>query len=90
MKARVWFEAQGQRMRSRGYNWHEAKVLIGLYSLPKWAQQAFARGNLLQRPQPTVSDATVAKAWDRFTTKLTALRAHGVTGTFNDQPKGAA
>jgi hypothetical protein len=48
MKARVWFQAQGQRMRSRGFNWHEAKVLIGLYSLPRWAQQAVARGHLNQ------------------------------------------
>lgn len=46
MKASVWFEAQGQRMRAHGFNWHEAKVLIGLYSLPKWAQRAFARGHL--------------------------------------------
>lgn len=46
MKARVWFEAQGQRMRANGFNWHEAKVLFGLYSLPEWAQRAFARGHL--------------------------------------------
>jgi hypothetical protein len=48
MKARVWFEAQGQRLRSRGFNWHQAKVLIGLYSLPRWAQSAVARGHLNQ------------------------------------------
>jgi hypothetical protein len=75
MKARVWFEAQGRRMRSRGYNWPQAKVAIGLYSLPQWAQRAFARGHLLQSPPPVISDAAVAKAWDRFTNKLAALRA---------------
>lgn len=50
MKARVWFEARGQSMRARGFNWREAKVLIGLYALPKWAQRAFARGHLNASP----------------------------------------
>lgn len=46
MKARIWFEAQGQSMRARGFNWHEAKVLIRLYSLPAFARRAFAHGHL--------------------------------------------
>lgn len=46
MKAKIWFEAQGQRMRSHGYPFHVAKRLIGIYSLPDWAQRAFARGHM--------------------------------------------
>lgn len=46
MKASVWFEAQGQRMRARGYPWHFAKRLIGIYSLPEFARRAFARGHM--------------------------------------------
>jgi hypothetical protein len=48
MKARVWFEAQGQSLRSRGYTWPEVKALLRLYQLPRWAQSAVARGHLNQ------------------------------------------
>jgi hypothetical protein len=46
MKARVWFEAQGQSLRARGYNWTDLKVLMRLYELPKFAQSALARGHI--------------------------------------------
>jgi hypothetical protein len=48
MKASVWFESQGRSLRSRGYNWHQAKVHIGLNQLPHWAKMAFARGHMYQ------------------------------------------
>lgn len=55
MKARVFFEAMGQSCRSRGHNWGATKILcggrrstLGFYDLPKFAQEAIARGHLLQ------------------------------------------
>lgn len=48
MKARAWFEARGRSMRSRGFDWAQAKQAIGLYALPVWARRAFARGHLMQ------------------------------------------
>ena len=49
MKARKWFESRGQSLRSQGFTWHEAKILTRLYTLPRWAQAAIARGHMLQR-----------------------------------------
>lgn len=50
MKARHYFEALGRSYRSRGLGWSLAKAAVGLHSLPKFAQEAFARGHLLQGP----------------------------------------
>lgn len=57
MKARIWFEAQGRSMKSRGINWFDAKRLIGIHSLPEFAKKAFARGHLLQGPYDWTEEA---------------------------------
>lgn len=46
MSATKWFEARGQSLCARGYNWHQAKTAMNLYSLPSWAQSAVARGHM--------------------------------------------
>lgn len=48
MKARVRFEAWGQSMRSRGFPWWLVKKVTNFYSLPAFAQEAIARGHMLQ------------------------------------------
>jgi hypothetical protein len=55
MKARTFFEAIGRSCRSRGFDWSATKRIAGgsgsvlaFYGLPKFAQQAVARGHLLQ------------------------------------------
>lgn len=52
MKARTYFEAWGQSLRSRGVPWHLAKRITNLYALPPFAQQAIARGHMLQGIHP--------------------------------------
>ncbi len=60
MKARIWFEARGRSARARGLSWPDAKITIGLYQLPTWAQRAFARGHLMEaRGEPVTWEQAV-------------------------------
>lgn len=47
MSGRKWFEARGQSLKARGYDWSQAKTAIRFYTLPEWAQSAFARGHMI-------------------------------------------
>lgn len=44
MKARIWFEAQGQRAAALGLSLNHGRV--DRYRLPEFAQRAYVRGYL--------------------------------------------